>query len=191
MFLHEKRGLDGVNSTSMIPDLMLFSACRLAWDSLGAVQLRTTLEDHFGLALPATAVFDYPTAAVLAKYISSLSGSALPSSMRPRAESASDSTRPALVHLVDISSRYPYTGGAGASPFAQGPLTRFHTQPDSNTLAPPPVPHRPGRLCCGRAGRVRPWNKRAAAALGRRAALQPCERGLARRRRASGPSWRA
>lgn len=85
------------------------------------MQLHTALEDAFGLALPATAVFDYPTAAVLATYISSLSASALTGSMQPPGESASGSTRPALVHVVDISSRYPDTGGAGASPLHGGP----------------------------------------------------------------------
>ncbi len=40
-------------------------------DSLGAVELRTSLANTFGLDLPATITFDYPTTTALAGYISS------------------------------------------------------------------------------------------------------------------------
>lgn len=39
-------------------------------DSLGAVELRNNLSSFFGLDLPATVTFDYPSVAALAEYIS-------------------------------------------------------------------------------------------------------------------------
>ncbi len=44
-------------------------------DSLGAVELRTSLGQQFGQELPATIVFDYPTILQLATYIASLATS--------------------------------------------------------------------------------------------------------------------
>ena len=38
-------------------------------DSLGAVELRNALSDCFGVQLPATVTFDYPTIAAMAAYI--------------------------------------------------------------------------------------------------------------------------
>lgn len=40
-------------------------------DSLGSVELRTSLENAFGFEMPATVTFDYPSINALAKYIAS------------------------------------------------------------------------------------------------------------------------
>ena len=40
-------------------------------DSLGAVELRNSIQVRFGFDLPATVTFDYPTATAMASYISS------------------------------------------------------------------------------------------------------------------------
>ena len=42
-------------------------------DSIGAVELRNAVSSAFGLELPATATFDYPSADALARYIASKS----------------------------------------------------------------------------------------------------------------------
>ena len=43
-------------------------------DSLGAVELRNTLENSLEIQLPSTIVFDYPTISTMAQYVVSLSG---------------------------------------------------------------------------------------------------------------------
>ena len=41
-------------------------------DSIGAVELRTSLSNSFGLELPATLTFDYPTVSALSKYLAGM-----------------------------------------------------------------------------------------------------------------------
>ena len=48
------------------PDVPLMEA---GLDSLGAVELRASLGAKFGIELPATVVFDYPSVAALAGYL--------------------------------------------------------------------------------------------------------------------------
>ena len=38
-------------------------------DSIGAVELRNAVSERFGIELPATVTFDYPTAADLARFV--------------------------------------------------------------------------------------------------------------------------
>ena len=45
-------------------------------DSIGAVELRNAVTEKFGVELPATVTFDYPTADALAGFIASKTGAA-------------------------------------------------------------------------------------------------------------------
>ena len=67
------------------------SLMEVGLDSLGAVELRNALCQHFELELPATFTFDYPTVRAVAGFISSLLGEPVSST---RAEVRSVSGHP-------------------------------------------------------------------------------------------------
>jgi acyl carrier protein/uncharacterized protein YkvS len=80
----------------------------LGLDSLGATQLVRTLSKKFGLKLPITLIFDYPTINTLAAYLSSMLGSSgiVVPSETPRyvKRSSPESTN---VAIVGMSCRFP------------------------------------------------------------------------------------
>ncbi|MBO0821447.1 MAG: acyltransferase domain-containing protein, partial [Nocardiopsaceae bacterium] len=90
----------------------------LGFDSLTALELRTRLSDATGLSLPATLVFDHPTAGALAAYLEDRA-SGPSEETRPAQSSAQSSARsPALaspapvptgepVAIVAMSCRFP------------------------------------------------------------------------------------
>lgn len=48
---------------------LLLSHAQAGLDSLGSVELRSQVSQRFGIALPATLAFDYPTVQALAEFI--------------------------------------------------------------------------------------------------------------------------
>ena len=80
-------------------------------DSMSAVELRSTLIEKFGMELPATVMFDYPSIQALAEYISGrISSGSLQSSIDYNLSAAAvDVGKPALstTDIMGVSARYP------------------------------------------------------------------------------------
>ena len=78
---------------------------------MSALELRDTLTARFGLALPATLVFDYPSPAAIADYLANTLAASVASTevagMRPVGMAADPSRRPAptAVALSGIAMR--------------------------------------------------------------------------------------
>ena len=84
-------------------------------DSLGAVELRNSLEGRLGLALPTTLVFDYPTPAALSAYIASR--------LQPAAASGASGAAAALDLIAAGPSALALDGAlAGPQPLAVAAL---------------------------------------------------------------------
>jgi acyl transferase domain-containing protein/acyl carrier protein len=76
----------------------------LGFDSLGAVELRNRLNAASGLRLPATLVFDYPTANALGDFLLSAAGSKL---RAPGRAALTPSSAEEPIAIVGMACRYP------------------------------------------------------------------------------------
>ena len=81
-------------------------------DSLGAVELRSSLEARLGLQLPSTLVFDYPTVASLTEFLTGRLGQAAPSApadlaVLRRASLAAVAPAAAAVVMLGAAARSP------------------------------------------------------------------------------------
>ncbi|WP_345025208.1 type I polyketide synthase, partial [Streptomyces sedi] len=93
----------GLASGAGIPETRAFR--ELGFDSLTAVELRGRLSEATGVALPATLVFDYPTAAALATYLhTELTGA---SAAVPDAPAAVVGVTDEPIAIVGMACRFP------------------------------------------------------------------------------------
>ncbi len=112
--------MEGILGAAVAADQPIMEA---GLDSLGAVELRNTIATQFGIEdLPATLVFDYPTANALANHLASVQGPAaaaselatVPKSF-PELVQRRDAAWPSRAsEVIGISCRYPGAGTGAA-----------------------------------------------------------------------------
>ena len=110
--------------------LLSIALLQAGLDSLGAVQFRAALGARFGLSLPPTVVFDFPTAAALAAAVGALlqvvpHDSGKVPKLAPGTAPAT--ALHAAVHVVEVSSGYPQGTAQYVIASASLPLTRTRT----------------------------------------------------------------
>lgn len=77
-------------------------------DSLGAIELRNAVATYFSVALPATAMFDYPNAAALATFLlNSMTHAEAGDGPHSDIGRAFDEKSPAALAIAAVSSRFP------------------------------------------------------------------------------------
>lgn len=79
-------------------------------DSLGAVELQSTISSHFGFSVPSTLIFDYPTISAIGSYLLSAISKIMPKDGRfqniekqPKDHSTSSSTQPLDYYLSKVT----------------------------------------------------------------------------------------
>ncbi|MDT5041428.1 MAG: hypothetical protein QOE51_2413, partial [Actinoplanes sp.] len=79
----------------------------LGFDSLAATDLRNKLNQRTGLRLPATLIFDHPSAHAVARYLDERIAGTEAAAATPAAPSAAPATADDLVAIVGMACRYP------------------------------------------------------------------------------------
>ncbi|MBV7706687.1 amino acid adenylation domain-containing protein [Nocardia nova] len=114
---------------------------QLGMDSLAVVELRSRLQDGFGLALPATFGFDHPTVEKAAEYLMAAIGSGEPDAPDPataavHARPHHATTQDGAPHLTDV----PTEGSAPAGPSSDISAPAAPVSPDALPAADSPAP---------------------------------------------------
>lgn len=101
-------------------------------DSLGAVELRNTLEKCFGIPLPPTIVFDYPTVGTIAEFLSSMMLIDSASTVAPGANYIETSIRPLTYGSRSVAASFV----AHAISRSPNDAFKFYKETDAVQLVP-------------------------------------------------------